>query len=147
MRWLLIAAVVAACGGGGKKQETTPEGPDPSLTTEPDTSENDAAAATMFKPETMDQINRLLQRKAPAVSRCLTMVVDNKELPKNSRGKMTLGIAIAPSGAADRVKVIKSTFESQSLDDCVIAKVKEIPFPQLPKTYETTFTYGLEAIQ
>jgi hypothetical protein len=95
----------------------------------------------------MDEINRLLDRKRPTVSRCLTMVVDNKELPKGARGKMTLGITISPAGSASDVKVISDSLESKPLQECVIGKVKEIQFPDLPKPYETTYAYAFEAIQ
>jgi len=80
------------------------------------------------------------------VSRCLAFAVDNKELPKNSKGKVTLEIVISPAGKADSVKVVNSTLESKSLTDCVIGHVKEIEFPQIPQPYETSYTYAFEAV-
>jgi hypothetical protein len=80
------------------------------------------------------------------VSRCLAIEVDAKELPRNSAGKITLEIVISPSGRADAVKVVRTTLESKMLSDCVIHHVQEIQFPQLPKPYETSYTYGFEAM-
>jgi hypothetical protein len=80
------------------------------------------------------------------MSRCLAMAVDNKELPRNAAGKVTVEIVIAPSGAAESVKIVRATLESKMLSDCVISRVKEIPFPQLPRSFETSFTYGFEAM-
>ena len=143
---LFVVAVLCACGGGKKKEDTTSSGVTP---IDPNMSSGDPTdrSASMIPPEKMDEINRLLDRKRPTVSRCLTMVVDNKELPKGSRGKMTLGITVTPAGKASPVKVINSTLESKTLEDCVIGKVQEIQFPQIPSKYETTYSYAFEAIQ
>jgi len=56
----------------------------------------------------------MLERKQRIMSRCLADAVDAKELPKNSRGKITLEIVISPSGSPDQVKVIKSSLDSPS---------------------------------
>jgi hypothetical protein len=145
MKALVIAVALCACGGKAKKEDTGGGGPtiDPNMTTG-DTTDH---SANMVPPEKMDEINRLLDRKRPTVSRCLTMVVDNKELPKGARGKMTLGITISPAGSASDVKVISDSLDSKPLQECVIGKVKEIQFPDLPKSYETTYAYAFEAIQ
>lgn len=148
MRASLLAVgitVVVACGGGKKNEDTTSGVTpiDPNMTTGDRTDRSGA----MIPPEKMDEIVRLLDRKRPTVSRCLTMVVDNQELPKSSRGKMTLGITIGTSGKATSVTVIKSSLESKSLETCVIGKVNEIQFPDLPSQYETTYAYAFEAIQ
>jgi hypothetical protein len=146
MKATLFAVVVAiGCGGGSKKQSEESTGPsiDPSATTG-DTTDR---SGSMISGDKMDEINRLLDRKRPTVSRCLTMVVDNGGLPKGSRGKMTLDITIATGGKASSVKVIKSSLESKPLEDCVIGKVNEIEFPQIPSQYQTTYAYAFEAIQ
>ena len=136
---LLIVGVLAGCGG--KHADTTPSG---GATGEGGTAEHQHT--DMVPPEKMDEINRILDRKRSVMSRCLAMAVDNKELPKNSAGKITIEIVIAPSGKADPVKVVRSTLESKTLQDCVIGHVKEIQFPDLPKPYETSYTYGFEAM-
>jgi hypothetical protein len=97
-------------------------------------------------PEKLDEVNRLLERRKPTVSRCLGFAVDNKELPKNARGTMTLQIIISPSGSPETVKVASSTLESKTLNECVISNVKKIQFPQVSKQFETSYTYGFEAM-
>lgn len=138
----VILAALAACGG--KHAETTPtSGPEASEAGEPT---GHAGGGDMVPPEKMDEINRSLSRKRPVVARCLAIAVDNKELPKNAAGKITLEIVIAPGGRAEVVKVVRATLESKSLADCVIGHVKDIQFPDLPRPYETSFTYGFEAM-
>jgi hypothetical protein len=128
--------MVAGCGG--KHADTTPSG---GATGGGETARGD----DQVPPEKMDEINRDLDRKRPIMSRCLAIAVDNKELPKNSAGKITLEIVIA-GGKAETVKVVRSTLASDALKDCVIRHVQEIAFPDLPKPYETSYTYGFEAM-
>ena len=100
----------------------------------------------MVPPDKIDEINRALGRKRAIMSHCLATAVDNKELPKNSQGKVTVEIVISPSGTVDSVKVVRATLESKMLDDCIIGHIKEIAFPQLPRSFETSYTYGFEAM-
>ena len=142
---ILIAAVVLAGCGGGKKESTTPVETSDGDQEEADRKQ-DAAEANMIPPEKMEEITRMLERKQRIMSRCLADAVDAKELPKNSRGKITLEIVISPSGSPDQVKVIKSSLESAKLTECVIGHVKTITFPELPRAYPTSYTYAFEAM-
>jgi len=135
---LVVALMTAACGGS--PAATTPVEP---VVASPGAGE--AAGGEQVSPEAMDEINRNLERKRPIVSHCLAIAVDNKELPKSSRGKVTLEIVIA-GGKAESVKVVRATLDSKSLNDCIIKHVQDIAFPTLPKPYETSYTYGFEAM-
>lgn len=135
-----VASLCLAGCGGGPQAGTTPSG-----------GGGDAAAApaggdVMVPPETIDAITRSLERKRLAMSRCLATAVDNRELPRNAAGKITVEIVIAPSGAAESVKIVRATLDSKMLNDCVISRVKAIAFPELPRPFETSFTYGFEAM-
>jgi hypothetical protein len=144
----LLAVASRARGGGGKHGDTTPAGNGGGGgASEAGGGERaEPAGNEMVAPEKIDEVNRLLDRKATIMSRCLSIAIDNKELPKNSRGKITLEIVIAPAGKAESVKIVRSTLESRTLGDCVIGHVREIQFPELPRPYETSHTYGFEAM-
>jgi hypothetical protein len=139
---VVAALLLAACGG--KKGSTTPQDNGGTL----GGPHQDAAdmSGEMVSPEKMDEINRLLDRKSNIISKCLSKAVDNKELPKNSHGKITLDIIISPAGKADQVKVIKASLDSASLHECVITHVKDIQFPTIPKPLPTSHTYAFEAM-
>jgi hypothetical protein len=137
--------LAAAAGCGGKKGNTLPdETGDSDLSSHPPSS--GGGGGVIVPPETADDIQRRFERKRTPISRCLSAAVDAKELPKNSRGKITLNVTIEPSGKAGEVKIVKATIESPMLTSCVIAKVKEIIFPEVPKPYPTSYTYGFEAM-
>ena len=135
---VLVAALLGACGGGKKTAEQPAERTPPV--------EQQDQSGEMIPPESIEQIQNQLARKQNIVSRCLADAVDAKELPKNSRGKVTLDIVISPSGTPDKVEVIKSTLDSEKLTSCVIGHVKSIIFPQLPKAFPTSYTYAFEAM-
>jgi len=133
----VAVAVALLTGCAGKHGDTAPA---------PTAGEPAARSGDDMVPlEKMDEINRSLERKRQIMAHCLATAVDNKELPRNARGKLTVELVIT-GGRADSVKVIRSSLESKTLDDCVISRVKEIQFPELPKPYETSYTYGFEAM-
>ena len=140
---LYFGAVVLIAGCGGKQKADTTPGEGGASTGEATEAKS---GGDIVPPEKMDEVNRSLARKRTIVSRCLAIAVDAKELPRNSAGKITLEIVISPNGRADTVKVVRATLESKMLSDCVIHHVQEIQFPQLPKPYETSYTYGFEAM-
>jgi hypothetical protein len=144
---LLAAALAAGCGGKGGGGDTTPglvSGT--GNATSPRAEGAEGGEGGIVSPETMDEINRSLDRKRRIVSRCLAIAVDNKEVPRNASGKITLEIIISPNGKAESVTVVRATLDSKALNDCVIHHVRGIQFPELSKPYETSYTYGFEAM-
>jgi len=145
---LSAAALAAAAGCGGK--QAAPIVPDetgdsdlPPSGAEPESGE---LGGVIVPPDTMDEIQRRFERKRTPVSRCLSAAIDAKELPKNARGKVTLNVVVMPGGKAGEIKVAKTTLDSPHLTECVIGKVREIIFPEVPKPFPTSYTYGFEAM-
>jgi hypothetical protein len=139
----LLLGLAVACGGKAPAATPVePTGDDPGG----ETTHASSSDGEMVPPEAMDQIKTALDRKRNAVARCLAPVIDNKELPKNARGKMTLEFIISPAGKAGSVKVVKADLESKALADCVINDVEQIEFPHLPKPLEWSYTYAFEAM-
>ncbi|HET9619766.1 MAG TPA: AgmX/PglI C-terminal domain-containing protein [Kofleriaceae bacterium] len=133
---MFTGALLAACGGS-QHPDAAPAPADPAAA---------ASGGDQVPPEKMDEINRNLERKRPIMSHCLAIAVDNKELPKNSRGKMTVDITIGPDGKASDVKIVNATLESKTLGECVVHHIQEIQFPAIPKPFETSYTYAFEAM-
>lgn len=136
---LLVVSMLAACGG----HKPAPQGPTGPASPAPD---DTAAAPTgvMISPEKMDEVQRDLRRKGMIVSQCLAEAMDNGEVKKNTHGQVTLEIVIT-SGRASSVKVMKTNIDDHKVTDCVIGHVNDIAFPEMPKPYETSYTYAMEA--
>ena len=141
---LMMAVLAAACGG----KAPPPAGPTgPTIGAGGDMHDDRVGGeGTMISPDKMDEIKRLLDRKQNIVSHCLAIAVDNKELPKNSRGKLLIEFSIATDGHSSGHKVIEKTLESKSLEECVIGHVKEIQFPQIQHAIQYSYPYAFEAM-
>lgn len=139
---LLLAVLAAACGHKDKGAEE-PGGA--TIDTQATTGDPTDRSGEQVAPETMDQVNQLLMRKNQIVSRCLSTAVEAGEAPKGTHGKITLEIVIAPSGHVTKVDVVKTSIPAKSVEGCVKGHVEEIAFPTMPKTYETSYTYAMEA--
>ena len=139
--FLLAVLTVAACGG--KNKNDAEEGA--TIDTQATTGDPTDRSGSMVPPEKMDEIANLLSRKQMIISRCLSTAVEAGEAPKGTHAKITLAIKISPSGHADQVDVIKSTIDIKSVQGCVKRHVEEIAFPTLPKVYDTSHTYAMEA--
>jgi TonB family protein len=149
--WLVagsLATVALGCGGGSRADTTPAAGAAGAAGGEAQAGGGGSSSGggEVVPPEKIDESNRQLSRKRAVMSRCLAIAVDNKELPKNSHGKVTVEIVISPSGTADSVKIVRASLESKMLDECIIGHIKEIAFPQLPRAFEMSYSYGFEAM-
>jgi hypothetical protein len=139
---LTIVLVAAACGG--KNKNNAEEG-GPTIDTQATTGDPTDRSGSMVPPEKMEEVQNALLRKNAIVSRCLAQAVDAGEAPKGTHGKITLEIKISPAGQATSVEVVKTSIESKEVQGCVKKHVEEVAFPTLPKEYETSYTYAMEA--
>jgi hypothetical protein len=141
---VLLLVVLAAAACGSKNKNNTEEGGG-TIDTQATTGDPTDRSGSMVSGETMDEVNQLLGRKQMIISRCLSTAVEAGDAPKGSRGKITLAISIAPSGKPSSVEVVKTSFEAKSIEGCVKRHVEEITFPTMPKQYDTSYTYAMEA--
>jgi hypothetical protein len=138
----LLLAVLVACGG----HKSAPQDPSgPSVMGVQDTGDPTDRSGNMIPPEKMDEIQNDLKRKQQIISRCLADAVEAGDAKKNTHGKVVVELVVSTSGKAQNVKVVKSDFTAQSVNDCTKKHVEDIEFPQIPKQYETSFTYAMEA--
>jgi TonB family protein len=142
---LAVLAVVslAACGGGGKKEDTTPD--ESGMGDEGGGEDMSGGDGEMVPPEKMDAIQRTLDHRRDAASRCLTTAISEGKAEKNARGKITVGLKITPDGRAKDVSIQKSSIESQEVQDCVVGVVQETVFDPLPKELDWSYTFAFEA--
>jgi hypothetical protein len=141
---VLLVALLAAAACGSKNKNDTNEGGS-TIDTSATTGDPTDHSGNMVPPEKMEEVNSALLRKNQIISRCLSAAVEDGSVPKGTHGKVTVELSISPAGQATKVDVIKSSIESKEVQGCVKRHVEEIAFPQLPKQYETSYTYAMEA--
>lgn len=130
----LLLTLLVACGGH-KASDTTV---DPGRT-------GGGSDGDIIPPEKMDEVDQSLRRRSTQISHCLAVAINGGEVKRGTRGRITYAIRIGTDGHAASVSVVKSEIETQSVVDCATTLVKDTSFPTLPKSYETSFTYGLDA--
>ena len=145
MRKLLPILLFAAACGGKSPPPAEPTGPTIGAGGEMH-DDRVGGEGSMIDPNKMDEIKRLLDRKRGIVSRCLAIAVDNKELPKNTRGKLLIEFTISSDGTSSGHKVLEKSFESPTVEQCVIGHIKEIGFPQIKHSIQYSYSYAFEAM-
>ena len=140
---LLSLLVVAACGGNKKQADQDTTGP--SVVGMQDTGDSTDRSGTMIPPEKMDEVTQDLRRKQMIISQCYARAMEDGQVKRGSHGKVTFEIVISTEGKATSVKVDKTDIQEQGVLDCAKKHVEDIEFPQLPKQYETSYTFAMEA--
>jgi len=142
---LVLAA--AACGGGKKGGATTPAGGggDDESGMSGDPCAEDPCTGGMCPPEVLDAIQQNLLRRRASVARCLSDAVIAGKAEKNSRGSVSLSFIVGTNGRARDVKVVESSIRNPDVERCVIAKVEEIDFGEVPIDLDWSHTYAFES--
>jgi hypothetical protein len=138
LKHVLILWALVACGGHKQADTTPPPDQGPTTTT-------DNSGGVMIPPEKMDEVTQDLKRKNMMVSRCLAEAMEAQEVPKGTHGHITFEIKIGTDGHTTSVKVIKTDVEAKSVIDCATKHVEDTAFPTMPKIYETSYTFAMEA--
>ncbi|HET9987002.1 MAG TPA: hypothetical protein VFQ65_00740 [Kofleriaceae bacterium] len=136
---LFLAALLFGCH---HKQADTTEPTGPTIDTSPHPS---SGGGDIIPPEKMDEVQTDLSRRQMIISRCLATAMENQEVKHGTHGHITFEIRIGTSGSAESVKVIKTDIDAKSVLDCATKHVQDTGFPTLPKAYETSYTYAIEA--
>ncbi len=132
---LSIAIAITACGGHKQASTTTTPPPPPP----PDN------GGTMVAPEQIDEIQHDFERKNEIISNCLAMAMDAQEVKRGTHGEVSFEVVVGTNGSATSVKVIKTNLTAKSVIDCATKHVQEIEFPHIPRRYETSYEYAMEA--
>jgi hypothetical protein len=135
---MCVAFLAAACGH--KQADTTPE-PNPNTTETPPPDES----GNMIPPEKMDEVNNDLKRKEMIISRCLADAMEAGEIPHGTHGHVRFEIKIGTDGHATDVSVDKTDIQAKGVIECAKKHITDIEFPTLPRPYETSYLYAMEA--
>jgi hypothetical protein len=90
-------------------------------------------------------VNQDLKRKEMIVSHCLASSMELGEVPRGTHGVVRFEIKIGTDGHATDVSVDKTNIQAQSVLDCAKKHVMDIAFPTLPRAYETSYQFAMEA--
>ena len=137
-----LGAGLGALGcGGHKPAPAAPTGGDDTG----DVSEAPPADTGMCPPETMDRIKEILASKRLTMSGCLSEAIADGKAGKDAKGEVVLDFKISPDGSPHAIKVTRSTVKSKDVEDCVVAKLSKVAFPEVPRDLDWSYTYAFES--
>jgi len=99
----------------------------------------------MVPGEKLDRIREILDSKRLTMSRCLSQAIADGKASKDAKGEVVLEFKINPSGKAHDIKVTRSTVKSKEVDSCVVDKLGQMVFPELPRDLNWSYTYAFES--
>ncbi|MFN3561921.1 MAG: TonB family protein [Chloroherpetonaceae bacterium] len=75
------------------------------------------------------EIQKIVDKNQGAIEECYAAARSNTD----AKGKMTVRIIIAPDGAVTNAQVANSTIRNESLNRCIVAKMKRMRFSSIPQ--------------
>ena len=83
-------------------------------------------------PDKQADITLMLQQREPSTLKCYQDVLDEKH-DRAFKGTVMVVLTVEPSGKASDVKVTGGTLNNKEVGDCLIEKLKDFEYPQIPK--------------
>ena len=98
-------------------------------------------------PDKEADIQLLLQQRNPSTLRCYQEVLDEKH-DRAFKGSVIVVLTLEPAGGsaskASEVKVIGGTLNNQEVNNCLVEKLKEFDYPEIPHEGSMQYTYKFE---
>jgi hypothetical protein len=106
---------------------------------------NNEAAAPVggIPPDKQADIQLLLQQRDPSTLRCYQEVLDEKH-DRAFKGTVMVVLTIEPTGKASDVKVTGGTLNNKEVSDCLVEKLKDFEYPQIPNQGSMQYVYKFE---
>jgi hypothetical protein len=105
---------------------------------------NDAPAPIGgIPPDKQAEIQLLLQQRDPSTLRCYQEVLDEKH-DRAFKGTVQVVVTIEPSGKASDAKVTGGTLNNKEVNDCLVEKLKDFEYPQIPSQGSMQYVYKFE---
>jgi hypothetical protein len=106
---------------------------------------NAEAAPTIggIPPDKEAEIQLLLQQRNPSTTKCYADVLNDKH-DRAFKGNVIVVITLQPDGHASDAKVIGGSLTDKEVTSCLIDKLKEFEYPQLPSAGSMQYTYHFE---
>ncbi len=110
---------------------------------------NDAPAEVGgIAPDKQADIQLMLQQREPSVRKCYNDVLNDGSHDRSFKGSVVVLISLA-SGSKEGakvtgVKVINDTLKNDDVSSCVVDKLKEFEYPEIPNPGTMQYSYKFE---
>jgi hypothetical protein len=104
---------------------------------------NEVAAQTGgISPDKEAEVQLLLQQRDPSTLRCYQDVLDEKH-DRAFKGTVIVLLELTPAGKAT-AKVTGGTLNNKEVSDCLVEKLNDFEYPQVPQKGTMQYVYRFE---
>ncbi len=94
-------------------------------------------------PDKQAEIQLLLQQRDTSTLKCYQDVLNEKH-DRAFKGSVFVILTINPAGRADEVRVSGGTLNNAEVGQCLVEKLKEFDYPQIPNRGSMQYEYRFE---
>jgi hypothetical protein len=97
-------------------------------------------------PDKQAEIQLFLQQRNPSTLKCYSDVLNEKKT-REFKGTVIVVLTLEPSGSmskASEVKILGGSMTDKEVTTCLIEKLKDFEFPELPAQGSMQYTYRFE---
>lgn len=94
-------------------------------------------------PDKQAEIQLLLQQRDTSTTKCYQDVLNDKH-DRAFKGSVFVVLTLNPDGHAADVKVVGGTLKNVEVNDCLVEKLKEFEYPQIPNRGSMQYEYRFE---
>jgi hypothetical protein len=99
-------------------------------------------------PDKQADIQLMLQQREPSVRKCYNDVLNDGSHDRTFKGSIVVLITLAPGGAAGAhvgaVKAITDTLKNDEVTSCVVDRLKDFEYPDVPNKGTMQYSYKFE---
>jgi len=105
--------------------------------------EESSAPTGGIPPDKQAEIQLLLQQRDPSTLKCYQDVLDEKHT-RAFKGSVTVEVTVVPGGKASDVRVTGGSLNNKEVSDCLITKLKDYEYPDVPSSGTMQYVYRFE---
>jgi hypothetical protein len=95
-----------------------------------------------ISPDKQSEVQLLLQQRDPSTLRCYQDVLDEKH-DRAFKGTVIVLLTLTPAGKAT-AKVTGGTLNNKEVSDCLVEKLNDFDYPQVPQQGTMQYVYRFE---
>jgi hypothetical protein len=94
-------------------------------------------------PDKQAEVQLLLQQRDPSTLKCYEDVLNEKH-DRAFKGTVMVVLTLEPTGKASQVQVTGGTLNNKEVSDCLVDKLKEFDYPQIPNKGSMQYVYQFQ---
>lgn len=102
-----------------------------------------AAEVGGIPPDKQADIQLVLQQREPSVRKCYNDVLNDGSHDRTFKGTVVVLLTLKPSGQAS-AKVVSGSLNNAEVNACLVEKLADFEYPQIPNQGTMQYTYKFE---